>query len=216
MLTNIINNLGSNPTSLFPDAVRIGLIAAASTIIVHLLLNVFFGSAKLRRPRWALLTKLIYLGTVFSVGVLAVTSFYSVLSHGAMHGWFLLLHVMAAGMFVGVLMCMAIMWAAACRFGNTQNATSQSTSTSLNSKAGEVDYESLPGERFTGLTKFAFWLILISGIVTAGTMLLSMLPLFGTDEMQDLITAHRYAGLLLVIATMFHAYLAIMARFRRV
>ena len=213
MLANIINNLGDNPAGLYPDAVRIGLIAAASTIVAHLLLNLFFGSEKLRRPRWSLLTKLIYLATVFSVGALAVTSFYAVLSHGAMHGWFLLIHVMAAGMFVGVLMCMAVMWAATSRFGIAKCDKEQTSTDAAKAASDQADQ---PGERFTCLSKVAFWVILVSGIATAGTMLLSMLPLFGTDDMQDLITAHRYAGLLLVIATLLHVYLAILAKFRRI
>lgn len=48
------------------------------------------------------------------------------------------------------------------------------------------------------LSKFSFWLLLVGGVIVIGTMLLSMFPIYGTDTLLDLITAHRYAGLLVV------------------
>ena len=43
-------------------------------------------------------------------------------------------------------------------------------------------------------------------------MLLSMLPLFDTEGLHGLLDIHRYSGLLLVVATMFHLYGVLLRR----
>ncbi len=46
-------------------------------------------------------------------------------------------------------------------------------------------------------------------------MLLSMLPVLGTQQMNQMITIHRYAGLVLVIATIVHLYTVVLSKLRR-
>ncbi len=57
-----------------------------------------------------------------------------------------------------------------------------------------------------------FWLILIGGLVAIGTMILMMLPVFGTDGLVLLLDIHRY-GLAVVVATVLHLYAALLPRF---
>ena len=59
-----------------------------------------------------------------------------------------------------------------------------------------------------------FWLLLFSGLAVCLTMLLSMLPLFGTDGLEILLDIHRYAGLLAVVALVVHLYCMIIQRAR--
>ncbi|MEX2216026.1 MAG: hypothetical protein WD768_18080, partial [Phycisphaeraceae bacterium] len=177
--------------------------ATAAVLLLHLLVSLARGKGE-RRPRWAILTKLIYLGTVITVLILGVTSFYSVLDHGAMHGWFLLLHVASAGGFVVCLMLIAIIWAMPSQFcfGSTPARPAEPGTPR-------------PVAKFGSLTKLSYWLILISGLVTAGTMLISMLPLLGTESLLQMITLHRYAGLLLVVATLVHLYTVFLGKLGR-
>jgi hypothetical protein len=46
-------------------------------------------------------------------------------------------------------------------------------------------------------------------------MLLSMLPLFGTHQMEQLLLVHKYAGLALTVVALWHLYLAVVAGFWR-
>jgi hypothetical protein len=61
----------------------------------------------------------------------------------------------------------------------------------------------------------ALWLVIACGWVTAGTMLLSMLPLFGTDQMEWLLMVHRYAGLALTLVALTHVGLLALGRLGR-
>ena len=49
-------------------------------------------------------------------------------------------------------------------------------------------------------------LILVSGFIVTMTMLVSMLPIFGTDGLHTLLDLHRYSGLVVVIALALHFY----------
>jgi hypothetical protein len=62
------------------------------------------------------------------------------------------------------------------------------------------------------MPKLMFWIILLGGFVVTMTMLLSMLPLFGTDGLYQLLDIHRYAGLLVVVALAIHLYAVVLQR----
>ena len=59
------------------------------------------------------------------------------------------------------------------------------------------------------------WLILAAGLIAASTMLVSMLPVFGTDGLLRLLNIHRYSSLLVVVALLFHFYGVGLQRFGR-
>ena len=62
------------------------------------------------------------------------------------------------------------------------------------------------------LSRWMAWGLIASSLVAAGTMLLSMLPLFGTDALLLVASVHRYAGLVVVVAAIFHVYSLICTR----
>ena len=208
-LANLIADLGNSPAAMYPKAIIAALIATAVALLLHLLISLAKGHRP-ARPRWHLITKLIYIGAIGSVLILGATSFISVLSHGAMHGWFLFAHLFGAGAFVVFLMLIAFMWAVPCKLG----AGADASAIDIHS-AATVDHDGPSATRFHCITKLAFWLILVSGVVTAGTMLLSMLPILGTQDMNQVMNVHRYAGLVLVIATIVHLYTVVLAKMKR-
>lgn len=211
-IANLITKIGESPTKAYPDIIMLALIATGAVIAVHFL-QAMIGRPRYDRRKSNILARLIYLGLVVSVLVLAVTSFWSVLMHGGMHGWMLLIHVVAAGAFVGAFALIAVLWAVPNLFGR-----SRAERATTNDENDDEDVDTMrPArrQRFGGLAKLAFWTMLIAGVVTAGTMLLSMLPVFGTDDMLDLIALHRYAGLVLAVAVLIHFYLLVMGRFGR-
>jgi hypothetical protein len=165
------------------------LIAAVALILLHLCLSLRGGRSAEEKSRWNLWEKLVYLGLVVSVAVLGFTSFYAVLRYGVLGGWLLFVHMFGAGLFVGVLPFLAVTWCEPSRFSGTRTGART---------------ERPP--RFFWLPKVMFWMILLSGFVVTGTMLLSMLPLFGTNGLLQLLDIHRYAGLLVVVAMMLHLY----------
>ena len=57
-----------------------------------------------------------------------------------------------------------------------------------------------------------FWVFLCAGLIAMLTMLVSMLPLFGSDGLEVLADIHRYAGLLAVITLFIHFYCVLLQR----
>ncbi len=224
-LANLINDIGSNPAGQYPQVVKCALLATAGLIVLHLLIALLRGKGQ-PRPRWWMIGRVVYLGLVATVAILGSTAFYSVLAHGAMHGWALLLHLVGAGGFVVAFALVAIAWAPwnhCCEKPPAGDAACSLPSSGLRdldapSQASPTGPSQVPVKprKFAPLTKLCFWLILISGVATAGTMLLSMLPIMGTDEMKQMLDVHRYSGLVLVIATAVHFYTVILGKLGRI
>jgi hypothetical protein len=171
------------------------LIAAAVVIVLHFVLSLRGRSSAGEKARWTLWEKLVYLGLLVSVAVLGFTSFFAVLQYGILGGWLLFAHMFGAGLFVGVLPFLSLTWCEASRFSSDRSA----------------QRDQRP-PRFFWLPKLLFWLILLGGFVVTVTMLLSMLPLFGTDGLHQLLDIHRYAGLLVVVALALHLYAVVLQR----
>lgn len=200
-LTDYLRQIGSHPGQVFRDVLPVVLIATGVVLLLH------FGLVLLTRPhspvqrrRWNLWERLVYLLTLLCIADLGATAFYSVLRYGAMEGWFLLVHMVGAGGLVLMLLLMAVTWAEASRFGRNRAGTSRSDPLG-EGNPGDPSYS-----RFPWLAKLTFWIILASGLVTVSTMLVSMLPVPDTDTMHQLLDIHRYSGLLLVVAALFHLY----------
>lgn len=197
MLSPLLSKMSDDPGKLFVLVLPYVLAVTAVFVLLHLIASVVLKPASPRyTARWRWWEKLVYLGTVGSVGLLAVTAFYSVLAFGHMLGWMLFAHLIGAGTFVVVLLLVALMWSHASRFGQNDDDPAATDDVS--------EAESLP--RFGWVAKVSFWVMLTSGVATAASMLVSMLPLLGTADMQGMINLHRYAGLVLVVAMVFHIY----------
>ena len=197
-LSTRISELLLHPGKAFPSVLSVVLLAAGGVILLHLVLALIGGKAAKTRRRLNLWERLVYLGALASVSVLAVTSFYSVLAFGTMSGWWLFVHMFGAGTLVGVLPLMAINWAGPSRFGQGRSSQDEETF----------------APRFFWLPKLMFWLFLLSGLAVVLTMLLSMLPIFGTDGLHSLLDIHRYAGLMAVVVLAIHFYCVLLQRAR--
>jgi hypothetical protein len=191
MINTLLVQILEHPGRAFPAVVPIVLVGAVVAIALHALLTLAARpAARAARPRWSLWERLVYAASLLSIASLGTTAFYAVLRLGAMEGWLLLAHMCAAGVFVAVLPLLAITWCEANRF--------------LDEGRG-AEAEPAP-RRFFWLPKVMFWVILVSGLAVASTMLVSMLPLFGTEGLHRLLDIHRYSGLLVVVAAVFHFY----------
>ncbi len=191
-----LSDLLLHPGEEFSTILSIVLVATVGVLLLHLVLALIGGRSSRRRRRLNLWERLLYLGTLVSVGVLAVTSYYSVWRDGVMSGWWLFVHMFGAGALVALLPLIAITWAGPSRFGTGRPAEEQETY----------------APRFFWLPKLMFWLFLASGLTVVLTMLVSMLPVYGTDGLHALLDLHRYAGLMAVVTLMIHFYCVLLQK----
>lgn len=124
------------------------------------------------------LARLVYLALVVAIVALACTSFISLWRSQGMHGWWLMAHMMSAGVYLAAV-----------------------TATALFLSRRLIGTHPAVGISYT--------LLLVLSIGVMGTILLSMLPVFGTESMRSLIDLHRYAGLGLLVVTVLHGVLRI-------
>lgn len=188
-----------NASGLFQGILPFALLAVLVVVVAHLIWALGHRRPAVSRAPWGWWECLVYLGTLASVAVLGVTSFVAMIRFGVLDGWWLFIHMFGAGVFTVVLPVLAVTWCQANRFGCSAL------------RAG--DEGPCPASRFRGLAKFMFWLILAAGLAATGTMLLSMLPLFGSHGLELLLDIHRYAGLAVVAAMILHLYAALLPRF---
>ena len=193
MVESLVTEVGTHPGQVFPMVLKLALVATVVLLALHLLLS-WLGRARSSAPlaSWTLWDKLIYLVLLGTVLGLASTAFYPVLAGNALANWLLLAHMSSAGTFVTILPLIALTWAMSCRFGRPDSSAAS--------------------ERFSWLGKLSFWLILVGGIVTAGTMFLSMIPILDTDGLHQMLDIHRYSGLLVVVAVIVHLYSVLLGR----
>jgi len=166
----------------YQSAVLVGLGATIAIVLLHATVVKSPGEAERTAPRLGLLARLSWLGALSCVLVLGATAFGTVLIRGAMHGLPLLLHVLAGGGLTVALALVALTWVRTNHIG------------------GAVP-------RFPGLTRLAFWFVLLLGLIAGGTMLASTFALAGTEGMERLVDVHRWSGLGMFLAAVLHAYL---------
>lgn len=134
------------------------------------------------------ISTLAYVGFVISVFVLSATSFYSIVMFGKMEHYALLMHMGAAGAFVFLITFVAI------RFSPGLSTEDRMTK--------EIERGANRWWQF----RWSMWLILVGGLLSALTMLLSMLPVLSTEQMEIAIGVHRYAGLACFLGVVWHLY----------
>ncbi|MFV2068421.1 MAG: hypothetical protein ACC645_15735 [Pirellulales bacterium] len=115
-----------------------------------------------------------------SVTLLLATSLLALWQSGELGGWTLFSHTAAGGALIAVLPLTALLWLGA----GARNPRPE----------GEV----APGwEPECSLASVLLGAVLMTGLLTAGSMLLGMLPLLSTDQMRRMLTVHAYSGLAL-------------------
>lgn len=130
---------------------------------------------------------------VAGVGFLlqVITGFGPELVSGEVAGWPLFVHMLGAPVFIVGLALVAIVRAERCRFGSTETPVHRAPGTAQ---------------------KLVFWIGLVLGLVTVGSMLAAMLPVFGYAKQQALIDIHRISALLLVITVVVYAFVSLATR----
>ncbi len=136
-------------------------------------------------------SKLVYGAFLFLTAVLAVTAFGSLLASGHVSGYPLLFHVAASGGFVFLMVAIAFLY--------------------LPTGVDETDVGSGRREIWWA-PRWSAWALVISSLVAAGTMLVSMLPVLDTAGLLEMATLHRYAGLAVVVSAIFHLYSLVCVR----
>ncbi|HBE71261.1 MAG TPA: hypothetical protein DDW52_24200 [Planctomycetaceae bacterium] len=136
------------------------------------------GEHKITGRNW--LAKISYLVFTIVVLVLAVSSFGAIVTEGHMLGYALLAHMAGAGAFVFLLLAIAYFY--------LPRGTD------------------IPSDNRWWVARWSAWGLVVAGIVTAGTMFLSMLPVLGTQDMLAAIAVHRFSGLLVVVCMVFHFF----------
>ena len=184
---------------MFRIAAIIGIVGSLIIIALHLVMR----SASKDEPEapappcamgkfQKLIYILIYLAAAGSFAVLALTGFIAAIGWGGlMSGYLLMLHCTVAPVFCIALVALGCIWAERCRF------TIQDWR----------HCESLCG-------KLCFWLTLLFAIPLIFSIVISMLPVFGTTGQEFFYHLHRWSALAIVITGILMIYLAFASRSR--
>jgi hypothetical protein len=181
---------------MFATIATVVLIATAGLLAAHLLLIAPIRGRGISERRLGVIGGFVYLLFLLSVAVLAGTSLYSTIPSGHMRGWLLWGHLVAAGAFIVLLPIAGLLWAESCRFGGSGTPVGGTA------------------PRFAWLTRVSFWVLLVAGLISLGTMMASMLKLFDTGTIRTLIAIHRYSGVAVVAGVLLHSYSVCLARSR--
>ncbi len=128
--------------------------------------------------------RVVYILFLLTTLALAVTSLGQLFRADHMSGWPLLAHLASSGLFIVLLPLMAIAYLP---WGSPNDpAYAQSA------------------HRWW-LVHWSSWLLILSAIVTAGTMLVGMQPLLDTTGLRAVTEIHGYAGLITLLANITHA-----------
>jgi hypothetical protein len=183
----------------------LGLLALVAAILaVGYLRQPWRPATPLARRPWTRSGRLAYLAFVASVAALSFTALFPVLRFQAMHGWWLVAHILSASVFVPVVTVMALFSG---RWGPPVASLG-------NRHASKSDFPVNPGadpppliETGRSSSEVVYSLILVLSLVAMGTIWLAMFPLFGTLGLERLIDIHHYSGLGLFAATVVHGLL---------
>lgn len=162
----------------------LSIVGILGVILAIILHRSVFGKSRQFVRRFGLIDKGIFAVVLICVLLLMITG------QMELRGWILMFHVSTGGVLIAFMALWAILWAGACRFGITS--------------------AKLP--RFTFGEKVCFWLILALSLPVIGTVMLSMLPVFGTHGQELLVEIHEYSGLALFLLSFFCFYLVVANR----
>lgn len=140
---------------------------------------------------FVLLKKSVFSLAVLMFLILALSSMLPVLSGNAMSGFLLIIHLLAAPVFVICVTVFVILKAHDLQFSQADS------NYLLNAIGRHVSKDSLnEAESFWG--KMYFWIFVVFVISAVLSVLLSMYPIFGTNGQVALLDIHRYSVLVLL------------------
>ncbi len=157
------------------------------------------------------LKKLCYLVTVVCFLVLAMTGFWPLLVRGEhISGYLMMIHATFAPIFAICLAILALTWAGGNRFAFgdcpcVQRLLRRVTRLHVPQPEG-------PCKWTLAVQKAAFWAIVVLALPLILSIVLSMLPLFGTHYQELAMAAHRWTAVVFSVAVILHTYLAVRVR----
>lgn len=157
--------------------------------------------------------KLAYIVALLSFIILAITGFYPTLIKGEhISGYLIMIHATFGPVLAVCLAVLAVMWAGKSRFNNKD----WPWFSRLVEKATLVKTETDTTDNNTCLwQKIGFWLIIFLSLPLILSMVLSMLPYFGTHWQELFLFIHRYTALVFAIAVLVHTHIIIRAQIRQ-
>jgi formate dehydrogenase subunit gamma len=188
----------------------VALAAAVAACPVHYLLMArrqpHPGLGECRVRRYNAWERLVHLALLASFLVLAWTGFYAAIGWGGpMKGYMLMVHTTAGAVFAVSVGAMLLTWAADHAFARGDGRWLAQCGCAAGDKAP-------PAGRFDAGEKAYFWIAGLTTLVALLSMLLSMVPLLDTAGQRLMYQVHRYDTLILVVATIWHAYTTTLAK----
>ncbi|MBN2591173.1 MAG: hypothetical protein JXA96_15005 [Sedimentisphaerales bacterium] len=157
--------------------------------------------------------KLVYLLALFSFVVLGITGFYPTLVKGEhISGYLIMIHATFAPILAICLAALAVMWAGKCVFNTKdwpwlQRIIERLTLVKIDNNSSDIES--------SVWQKISFWLIVFLALPLIMSIILSMLPYFGTHWQEILIFIHRYTALVFAIVVLIHTHLIVIAQLRK-
>jgi cytochrome b subunit of formate dehydrogenase len=157
------------------------------------------------------LKKLCYIVAVVCFVLLGLTGFWPVIVHGEhISGWPMILHATLAPIFAICLAILALTWAAQNRFQEGDcpwlyRLLRRVTRLALPPQGG-------PCPCAATSMKVTFWAIVVLALPLILSIVLSMLPLFGTHWQEFALAAHGWTALIFAVVVLVHTYLAVRIR----
>lgn len=196
----------------FTTITAIGMVVAVAFAVLHLVAcrPWRFAPAKsdVMVKRYGLIERAIHLGLTAGFLLLVVTSFIPVLKNEQLLSWLLMIHVGLSPVFFLSLLAALFVWGEDCCFGK---ADCEWFAVALKDPFGDPAGRPATG-RFDPLQKVYFWIAGVLGLVLLVTMLLSMVPLFGTGEQHILLDIHRWCALVLLMLTILHTSRSVLGK----
>lgn len=154
-----------------------------------------------------LIKKLVYLLSLLCFVVLAITGFYPTLILGEnISGYLIMIHATFAPVFAVCLAVLAVMTAREYRFTGGDWPWLErfiERVTLVKKNEYETKIRKFIGEKIT------FWIIIILALPLILSIVVSMLPFFGTYWQELFLILHRYSALVFGVAVIVHIYLSI-------
>ena len=164
------------------------------------------GHGERRVRRYNLWERLVHVVLVLTFLVLAVSGFWASIGwDGPMSGYVLMMHTTCGAVFAVTVAISLVTWAADHVF-RKEDGRWLSQGGCLSARGD------LPAGRFNAGEKIYFWLAAPLVVTALLTMLLSMIPLLGTGGQRLMYHLHRYSTLVLVVITIWHAYVTTLAK----
>jgi cytochrome b subunit of formate dehydrogenase len=157
------------------------------------------------------LKKLCYIVAAVCFLLLGLTGFWPVIVHGEhISGWPMIIHATLAPIFAICLAIIAITWAGQNRFEKGECPWLQRLLRRVTRLALPAQEE--PCQCAATSMKVTFWAIILLALPLILSIVLSMLPLFGTHWQDFALAAHGWTALVFAVAVLIHTYLAVRVR----